>query len=101
MSRQSQQNGEDAPPRVCALISSEDLERLYTVKHALEAQGIDALISGGPSSHFFRTNDAAPRLLVLERDLVYARWIAHAAGVGPWPDEPNSGDPCQSQMRPS
>ena len=93
MSRQSQQNDEGSGSRVCELLSLTDLERLYRVKHALEAHGIEALISGGPSSHFMRMSGAVPRLLVLERDLVYARWVAHAAGVDAWPDEPSSGDP--------
>ncbi len=68
---------------LCALHRLDDIERLSDVVDALEARGIPSDIwdeSGGlplgvhPGSV----------LMVRCRDLVYARWVAFAAGLDTW-----------------
>ena len=56
------------------------------------ARGIDAEV--WDEAPGFRTSAPGTprlRLMVPERRLVYARWIAHAAGLDTWPDE-QTGD---------
>ena len=91
---QTQNDDYSAASRVCVLVTLNDLERLYAVKHALEARGIEVLVSGGPASRLLNMASSTPRLLVRERDLVYARWVAHAAGVDALPDD-EAFDPCR------
>jgi len=78
--------GEEAAWSLSELVCLDDLELLYRVKHALEARGLDALVSGDPSSWSFyrRRRRTRPRLLVRRCDLAYARWVADAVGVDCW-----------------
>jgi hypothetical protein len=73
---------------LCELVRLNDLERLYRVKHALEARGVWAEIWGDGWACRMRYARANPelRLMVRRRDLVCARWVAHAAGLDTWPD---------------
>jgi hypothetical protein len=72
--------------RLCEVIRLQGLERLYGLKHALERRGVAAEVwhdgSGG-----LRRSTAGPtylRLMVWERDVVYARWVLSSAGLDPW-----------------
>jgi hypothetical protein len=78
---------------LCELARLTDLGRLYDVKHALEARGIEAEIWGdwgGGKRH--PGSRRTPRLMIRQRDLVYARWVACAAGLDVWPDEPGESE---------
>ena len=74
---------------LCELFHGDDLEQLFDVRQALAARGIDAQVwgdwagRGGARPHVMR-------LMVERRDLVYARWVAYAAGVDAWPDDAGS-----------
>ncbi len=73
---------------LCEVISVEKLGRLYEIKEALEKRGIYVEIRRDVAGNVRRVRDhRAPRLMVRERDLVYARWIAYAAGLDPWTDD--------------
>ena len=84
----------------CELVSLNDLERLYDVKQALESHGVDAEVWGGRSGGWRRAGSRELRLMVRQRDLVYARWVACAAGVDTWPDEPDDdeGSPARARL---
>ncbi len=92
--------GETCIDELCELFRGDDLERLFDVRQALGARGIDAQVwgdwagRGGARPHVVR-------LMVERRDLVYARarWVAYAAGVDAWPDdhaEADAGDPARA-----
>jgi hypothetical protein len=71
--------------RPCELARLNDPDRLYDVQRALAARGIEAEVwdlEGGAR----RRKGIAPylRLMVRRQDLVYARWVAHAAGLDAW-----------------
>ena len=73
--------------RPCELARLNDPDRLYDVQRALVARGIEAEVwdaEGGAR----RRRGVAPelRLMVRRQDLVYARWVAHAAGLDTWRD---------------
>jgi hypothetical protein len=79
--------------RLHELVRLDDLERLYKVKLALESRGIEAAVWGRPSGRWRLPEPSGePRLMVRQRDLVYARWVAHAAGLDVWPDAPDAGE---------
>lgn len=86
MSRHPQQREKDTTATFCELATLDDLGRLYAVKEALETHGIEAFVEGDPASGVFHLRSTRSRILVRRRDLVYARWVAHAAGVDVWPD---------------
>lgn len=83
---------------LCELVRLNNLGRLYGVKHALEAHGISAEIFrdciGGKR---YAAGSGKPRLMIPQRDLVYARWVAHAAGLDTWPDEPGESEGREAQ----
>ena len=78
---------EHAFERMCEVVRFDDLSRLYDVKRSLEERGVYAEVREDLFGGRLRTRDRAiPRLVVRERDLVYARWVVYAAGFDPWPD---------------
>jgi hypothetical protein len=82
-----------AAHELCELHRLDDLERLSDVEHQLEARGIEADIWRVPGPRRSRWGDTGPaRLMVRCRDLVYARWIAQAAGLDTWPQEPGASE---------
>ena len=76
---------------LCELFRGDDFEQLFDVRQALAARGIDAQVwgdwagRGGLRPHVMR-------LMVERRDLVYARWVAYAAGVDAWPDDDGAAE---------
>ena len=73
--------------RLRELVRLDDLERLYKLKLALESRGVEAAVWGRPSGRWrFPGPYGEARLMVWQRDLVYARWVAYAAGLDVWPD---------------
>jgi hypothetical protein len=87
---------------MCELVCLNDIERLYRVKQALAARGVDAEVRG---SWLESGNSAGEsgglRLMVRPQDLVYARWIAYAAGLDVWPEESSDDEGGKTQARPS
>lgn len=71
---------------LCELCHGADLAQLFDVRQALAARRIAAQVwgdwagRGGVRPHEMR-------VMVERRDLVYARWVAYAAGVDTWPDD--------------
>ena len=77
---------------MCELVSLNSLERIYDVKRALERRGIAAEVYGQVlGARRYAQGSGRLRLMVQQRDLVYARWVSNAAGVDAWPDE-DDGD---------
>ena len=81
----------DDPYEMCELHRLDDLERLSEVEWLLEARGIETDIQekrrrGAPWA------SRGLRLMVRCRDLTYARWVAYAAGLDTWPQEPGEGE---------
>jgi hypothetical protein len=62
------------------------------VEHVLEARGIEADIWRTPRLLRSLGGRGRARLMVRCKDLVYARWIAYAAGLDTWPQEPEAGE---------
>lgn len=86
---------------LCELARLNDIVRLYDVKRALESRGIEAVVrSDWIGGKRFARGAATSRLLVRQRDLVYARWVARAAGLDAWPDEPGEGGASVTGARP-
>lgn len=88
----------DSPPHdrheVCELCRSGDLEKLYELKSLLEARGLEVDVWPEKSRRAVPWASRSSRLMVLCRDLTYARWVAASAGLDTWPDEPDtSSDP--------
>jgi len=77
------------PLTVCELSSSGDLDQLYRVKAFLEARGIEADVWPEKSRRSVPWASRTSRLMVLCRDLVYARWVAAAAGLDTWSRTPS------------
>jgi len=70
-----------------------DQDQIYEVQRALVARGIAAEVwEESPRLRRRTKTRSRLRLMVPERRLVYARWIAHAAGLDTWPDETNRSD---------
>ena len=87
---------------LCVLVRLDDIERLYDVKEALTARGVDAEVWGSWSGGRHNGEGSGRlRLMIRQRDLVYARWIAYAAGVDVWPDERGDDEGSRTQARPS
>ena len=73
--------------RMCEVTRLNELGRLYSIKRALEERGVYAEVREDVFGGRLRIRDrSTPRLVVRERDLVYARWVVYAAGVDPWPE---------------
>jgi hypothetical protein len=83
----------------CELVRLNDLERLYDVKRALETRGVDAEVWGNWSGSWRCSGSGELRLMVRQRDLVYARWVACAAGVDTWPDETGDDEGSEARAR--
>ena len=81
---------EAATDELCELFRDDDLERLFDVRQSLAARGIDAQVWGDWAGHG-GVRPHVMRLMVGRRDLVYARWVAYAAGVDAWPDDEHGG----------
>ena len=78
---------------VCEIWRSGDVETIYRVREALQARGLQAEVLGAAG----RTPRSLPswhelRLMVPERDVVYARWITAQAGVDCWPEPEDERD---------
>jgi len=79
------------------LVRLRDIERIYDVKQALAARGVCSDVWGNwLGSWRDAGGEVTLRLMVRPRDLVYARWVAYAAGVDTWPDE-GDGDTVQDR----
>jgi len=78
----------DDPHAVCELCRLDDVHRLSEVEWLLEARGIEADIWPEKSRRAVPWASRTSRLMVRCRDLVYARWVAAAAGLDTWPQEP-------------
>jgi len=65
-----------------------DHEQIYEVQRALVARDIEAEVwDETPGVRRRPRGTPRLRLMVPERYLVYARWVAHAAGLDTWPDD--------------
>ena len=82
--------GEAGTDELCELFRGDDLERLFDVRQSLAARGIDAQVWGDWAGHG-GVRPHVMRLMVGRRDLVYARWVAYAAGIDAWPDDETGG----------
>ncbi len=88
--------------RMCELVSLDDIEQLYDIKDALESRGVYAEVHGAQSGGWRRAGvRQRQRLVVRQRDLVYARWVAAAAGIDTWPDDADDARRESSQPDPS
>ncbi len=77
---------------MCELHRLDDLGRLSEVEWLLQARGIETDIwPENRGRRGFRARRGL-RLMVECRDLVYARWVASAAGLDTWPQEPGEGE---------
>jgi hypothetical protein len=74
----------DYPNEVCELCRLDDFERLSGVKRLLESRGIEADVWPEKSRRAVPWASRSSRLMVYCRDLVYARWVASAAGLDLW-----------------
>ena len=91
---------ERAFERMCEVVRFDDLGRLYDVKRSLEERGVYAEVREDLFGRRLRIRDrVVPRLVVRERDLVYARWVAYAAGFDPWPDTDDPRSSADSRSR--
>jgi hypothetical protein len=79
----------DDPYAVCELCRLEDLDRLSEVEWLLESRGIEADIWPETGKRAVPWAARSSRLMVRCRDLVYARWVAAAAGLDTWPPAPD------------
>ena len=76
--------------RPCELTRLNDPDRLYEVQRALTARGVEAEVWDVERGARRRKGVALElRLMVRRQDLVYARWVAHAAGLDTWRDAPD------------
>jgi hypothetical protein len=78
--------------RVCELCRLDDVDRLSELEWLLEARGIDADVWSEKSRRAVPWASRSSRLMVRCRDLVYARWVASAAGLDTWPQEPQGDE---------
>ena len=89
------------PRKICELHRLGDLKRLYGVELALQARGIETDVWGERGGLRSARGSGMSRLMVPCRDLVYARWVAYAAGLDTWPEEPSTGEGSQASARPA
>jgi len=85
----AEQTTDDAvEDELCELAGVDDLEHAYDLRRALAERGLESDVWDG-SYATQRLTRTAHRLHVMvhKRDLVYARWVAYAAGVDVWPDD--------------
>ncbi len=75
------------PNELCELHRLDDYGRLLDVARLLEAQGIEADVWPERARRSVPWASRSSRLMVYCRDLVYARWLAGAAGLDTWPEE--------------
>ena len=72
--------------RLCEFVPLTRLDQLCAFKHTLERRGVFAKIwradSGGP--RWPLACQRYSRLMVWDRDVVYALWMAANAGLDPW-----------------
>jgi hypothetical protein len=78
----------DDANELCELHRLDDYEVLSDVVLVLEAKGIDADVWPEKGMRSVPWASRSWRLMVRCRDLVYARWVAAAAGLDTWPDPP-------------
>ena len=73
--------------RMVELVRLRGPERLFGLKRALEACGIEAGVwhAAAAGMRRYRGLRQELRLMVSERDVVRARWILHGAGLDTWP----------------
>ena len=76
----------DDPNKLCELLRLDDYGVLSDVAQLLEARGIDADVWPEKARRAVPWASRASRLMVRCRDLVYARWVAAAAGLDAWPE---------------
>lgn len=69
---------------VCELCRLDDFERLSELRRLLEARGLEADVWPEKSRRAVPWASRSSRLMVRCRDLVYARWVASAAGLDLW-----------------
>jgi hypothetical protein len=69
---------------VCELCRLGDYERLSELRRLLEARGIEADVWPERRRRAVPWASRSSRLMVRCRDLVYARWVASAAGLDLW-----------------
>ncbi len=74
------------PNKLCELHRLDDYEVLSDVALLLEARGIDADVWPEKARRSAPWASRSSRLMVRCRDLVYARWVAAAAGLDTWPE---------------
>ena len=78
---------------VCEIWRSDDVEGIYRLRDALALRGLEAQVLGaGGRGLRGLPSWSELRLMVQERDLVYARWILSAAGVDCWPEPRDERD---------
>jgi hypothetical protein len=77
----------DSDDRLCELHRLGDAAALGDVAQALELHGVEADVWAVPGRRLTPWASGAWRLMVRCRDVVYARWIAAAAGLDTWPDD--------------
>ena len=82
----------ETPRKICELHRFDDLKLLYGVELALQARGIETDVWGGPGGVRTVRNSGKTRLMVPCKDLVYARWVAYAAGLDTWPEDPGTDE---------
>ncbi|HUK76312.1 MAG TPA: hypothetical protein VL117_01785 [Thermoleophilia bacterium] len=70
-----------------------DHDQIYEVQRALVARDIEAEVwDEAPGIKRRPRGPSRLRLMVPQRYLVYARWVAHAAGLDTWPDDQTAED---------
>ena len=80
--------------RMCELLSLDALEQLYDLKDVPESRRVHAEVRTPRVGGWHRARGREQqRLVVRQRDLVYARWVAAAAGIDTWPDETDDAQP--------
>ena len=78
--------------QLCELHRLGDYEVLSDVAQILEARGIEADVWPERARRAAPWASRSSRLMVRCRDLVYARWVAAAAGLDTWPEAASGED---------
>jgi hypothetical protein len=72
---------------------SDDLEDVYRLRDALVLRGLEVQVLGAAgNSPRGLLSWGEMRIMVQERDMVYARWILAAAGADCWPEPQGERD---------